>query len=73
LNFEEKPPTYTQYGTDLPGLAYMTVSKDDPFYNMNHPRRGKAIIFNFDHWVSLVLVWLTFTNANPGEDDVPMM
>jgi len=31
--------------------AYMPVSKDDPHYNMTHPKRGKAVIFNFDHWV----------------------
>ncbi|OXA60052.1 caspase-1 isoform X2 [Folsomia candida] len=36
--------------TNLPGKSYMPVSKDDPNYNMNHPRRGKAIIFNFDRW-----------------------
>lgn len=39
------------YGTGIPYIAYMPVSKNDPFYNMNHPRRGKAVIFNFDYWV----------------------
>lgn len=34
-----------------PGMSYMFVSKDDPNYNMNHRRRGKAVIFNFAQWV----------------------
>jgi len=35
----------------VPGKSYMPVSKDNPYYNMDHRRRGKALIFNFDRWV----------------------
>ncbi|CAL8126738.1 unnamed protein product [Orchesella dallaii] len=35
---------------NISGMSYMPVSKLDPNYNMNHPRRGKAVIFNFDRW-----------------------
>ncbi|ODN01038.1 Caspase-1, partial [Orchesella cincta] len=35
---------------NIHGMSYMPTSKLDPNYNMTHPRRGKAIIFNFDRW-----------------------
>jgi hypothetical protein len=38
-------------GPVLPAKSYMPVSKDNPNYNMNHVKRGKALIFNFDRWV----------------------
>ncbi|CAG7833096.1 unnamed protein product [Allacma fusca] len=32
-------------------LPEMPVSKNSPYYNMDHPDRGRAVIFNFDEWV----------------------
>lgn len=43
------------FGPDnIQEIAYMPVKKHSPFYNMDHPRRGKAVIFNFDHWVKRI-------------------
>lgn len=47
--FDYRPSAHS----NVPGLSYNFVSKDDPNYNMNNPRRGKALIFNFDKYVSI--------------------
>jgi len=42
----------TEYGTQNPEMEYYPVSKNDPNYKMDHKRTGKALIFNFERWVS---------------------
>ncbi len=46
------------------GMSYMFVSKDDPNYNMNHRRRGKAVIFNFAQWVCNLLALFVSCEIN---------
>ena len=56
-SFTDESPINERIGIYGPGsesqVKYMPVSKNDPEYNMRHPYRGKALIFNFDKWVSI--------------------
>lgn len=46
-----RPPSYTHPNTHE---AKMPVARDSPEYNMNHPRRGCAHIFNHDTFSNLM-------------------
>ncbi|CAG7826807.1 unnamed protein product [Allacma fusca] len=50
-------------------LPEMPVSKDNPYYNMDHPDRGKAIIFNFDKWDNTTLPALTLSPREGSTKD----
>lgn len=35
---------------DIPSFAFQPVTVNDELYNMNHPKRGKAYIFNHEQF-----------------------
>merc|ERR1711928_130357 len=36
--------------TELPSFAFLPVDRDSKYYNMNHPKRGRALIFNHENF-----------------------
>jgi len=36
--------------TELPSFAFLPIDRDSEYYNMNHPKRGRALIFNHENF-----------------------